>query len=87
MEGVGRVLRAATVGGEDLQHARHYLRSLSLLEADALHLGREDDSAAALVMCAAFALPGDGFQHGWDNELAVRRKVAAGTIWAKVPSS
>ena len=87
MEFVGDVFRAAAVGGKYLQHARHYLGSLVALETDALHLSREDSAAAALMQPAAAALLGNSFQHGWATELAVRRKVAAGTIWVKVPSS
>ena len=37
---VGGVLRAAAIGGKDLQHACHDLGGLAVLEADALHLGR-----------------------------------------------
>ncbi len=80
MKIVGGVLGAAAIGREDLQHATHNLGGLAVLEADALHLGREDGAAAALVKPAATALLGGGFQHGWLTELAVRRKVAAGTI-------
>ena len=73
MEVVGNVLRAVSIGSEDLQHARHDLGGFAFLEADALHLSRKDDAAAALVMRAGTALGGDGFQHGLATELAVSR--------------